>query len=68
MAGDRRRSLQASGGTSDGAIGVYRRQSSASIRVPRFVLSMTAPVVTRDSTGATIIRVGEHVIRLYRAP
>ena len=32
------------------------------------VLSMTAPVVTRDSTGATFIRVGEHVIRLYRAP
>ena len=32
------------------------------------VMTMAAPVVTRDSTGAMLIRVGEHVIRLERAP
>ena len=32
------------------------------------VFSMSAPVVTRDSTGAMIIKVGEHVLRLHRAP
>ena len=32
------------------------------------VLSMTAPVVTRDSTGAMIIKVGDHILRLHRAP
>jgi hypothetical protein len=32
------------------------------------VLSMSAPVVTKDSTGAMLIRMGEHVIRLQRAP
>ena len=32
------------------------------------VMSMSAPVVTRDSSGAMLIHVGEHVIRLQRAP
>lgn len=32
------------------------------------VMTMAAPVVTRDSTGAMLIHVGEHVIRLQRAP
>ena len=32
------------------------------------VMSMAAPVVTRDSTGAMLIHVGDHVIRLQRAP
>jgi C-terminal processing protease CtpA/Prc len=32
------------------------------------VMSMAAPVVTRDSSGAMLIHVGEHVIRLQRAP
>ncbi len=32
------------------------------------VMSMTAPVVTRDSTGAMIIKVGDHVLRLHRGP
>ena len=32
------------------------------------VLSMSAPVVTKDSSGAMLIRMGEHVIRLQRAP
>ena len=32
------------------------------------VLSMSAPVVTRDSTGAMIIKIGEHILRLHRAP
>lgn len=32
------------------------------------VLSNASPVVTRDSTGAVLIRLGEHVIRLGRAP
>lgn len=32
------------------------------------VMTRTAPVVSRDSTGAMIIKVGEHVVRLQRAP
>ena len=32
------------------------------------VLTMSAPVVTRDSTGAMIIKVGDHVLRLHRGP
>jgi membrane-associated protease RseP (regulator of RpoE activity) len=32
------------------------------------VLTMSAPLVSRDSTGAMIIKVGQHVIRLQRAP
>ena len=32
------------------------------------VITPSAPVVTRDSTGAMLIRVGEHIIRLQRAP
>ena len=32
------------------------------------VLTKSAPLVSRDSTGAMIIKVGEHVIRLQRAP
>ena len=32
------------------------------------VLSMSAPVVTKDSAGAMLIRMGEHVIRLQRTP
>ena len=32
------------------------------------VMTMEAPVVTRDSTGAMLIHVGQHVIRLQRAP
>lgn len=32
------------------------------------VMSMSAPVVTRDSTGAMIIKVGDHILRLHRAP
>ena len=32
------------------------------------VASNAAPVVTRDSSGAVLIRIGEHVVRLHRAP
>ena len=32
------------------------------------VLSNSPPVVTRDSSGAVLIRMGEHIIRLQRAP
>ena len=32
------------------------------------VMTMDAPVVTRDSSGAMLIHVGQHVIRLQRAP
>jgi membrane-associated protease RseP (regulator of RpoE activity) len=32
------------------------------------VFTMAAPVVTRDSTGAMIIKVGDHVLRLHRGP
>ena len=32
------------------------------------VMTMDAPVITRDSTGAMLIHVGEHVIRLQRVP
>ena len=32
------------------------------------VLSMATPVITKDSSGAMLIRMGEHVIRLQRAP
>ena len=32
------------------------------------VMTMDAPVVTRDSTGAMLIHVGQHIIRLQRAP
>lgn len=32
------------------------------------VMTRTAPVVSRDSTGAMIIKVGKHVVRLQRAP
>jgi predicted metalloprotease with PDZ domain len=32
------------------------------------VMTMSAPLVSRDSTGAMIIKVGQHVIRLQRAP
>jgi membrane-associated protease RseP (regulator of RpoE activity) len=32
------------------------------------VMTRMAPEVSRDSTGAMIIKVGEHVIRLQRAP
>jgi membrane-associated protease RseP (regulator of RpoE activity) len=32
------------------------------------VMTMDAPVVTRDSTGAMLIHVGQHVIRLQRVP
>jgi len=32
------------------------------------VLTNSPPVVTRDSSGAVFIRMGEHVIRLQRAP
>ena len=32
------------------------------------VMSMTAPVVTRDSAGAMVIRIGEHVLRLQHQP
>jgi C-terminal processing protease CtpA/Prc len=32
------------------------------------VMTMDAPVVTRDSTGAVLIHVGQHVIRLQRVP
>jgi membrane-associated protease RseP (regulator of RpoE activity) len=32
------------------------------------VFTMAAPVVSRDSTGAMIIKVGDHVLRLHRGP
>jgi C-terminal processing protease CtpA/Prc len=32
------------------------------------VMTMGAPVVTRDSTGAMLIHVGQHIIRLHRVP
>lgn len=32
------------------------------------VLSTATPVVTRDSSGAMLVRIGEHVLRLQRAP
>ena len=32
------------------------------------VMSMTPPVVTRDSAGAMVIRIGEHVLRLQQHP
>jgi hypothetical protein len=32
------------------------------------VLSDSTPVVIRDSTGAVLLRIGEHVVRLQRAP
>jgi len=32
------------------------------------VASNAPPIVTRDSSGAVLIRIGEHVVRLHRAP
>jgi len=32
------------------------------------VMTMDAPVITRDSTGAMLVHVGQHIIRLKRVP